>query len=79
MPEFFEPKPAPCMCPCAGISPLTIALESCSNPQKTQQVFASAMKKKMFVLGFPFFVSDVTSEEILDLFSPLHLALGLNR
>jgi len=30
-----------------GISPLTIALESCSNPQKIQQVFGSAMKKKL--------------------------------
>jgi len=33
-----------------GISPPTIALEdSCSNPQKNQQVFASAMKK---IFGF---------------------------
>jgi len=34
---------------CAGISPPTIVLKSCSNPQKIQQVFTSATKKN---LGF---------------------------
>jgi len=33
-----------------------IVLESCSNPQKTWQVFKSAMKKN-FGFGFRFFVS----------------------
>jgi len=32
-------------CLCMGISPPPIALESCSNPQKPQQAFASAMKE----------------------------------
>jgi len=41
----FQPRTAMCMCLCAGITLLLIALESCSNPQKTQQVFESAMKK----------------------------------
>ena len=40
------------------ISPSTIVLESCSNPQKTWQVFASGMKK-FFGCGFVFFVSDI--------------------
>jgi len=29
-----------------------IALESCSNPQKSRQVFWSAMKKHFMILGF---------------------------
>jgi len=32
------------------------------NPQKTWQVFESAMKKNFLVLGFRYFVSDITSE-----------------
>jgi len=39
-----------CLTDC--IAPQQIALESCSHPQKTQQVFESAMKKKFLVLGF---------------------------
>jgi len=35
--------------------------ESCSNPQKTLEVFEPAMKKNSLVLGFVFFVSDVIS------------------
>ena len=46
-------KPTVSMCLCVGISPEPTVLESCSNPQKTQQVFESAMKKK-----FWFWVSD---------------------
>jgi len=34
------------------ITPLPIALESCSNPQKTQQVFESAMTENCCDLGF---------------------------
>jgi len=37
-------------------------LESCSNPQKTWQVFDSADKKQFFVLGFRFYVGDIISE-----------------
>jgi len=33
-----------------GTSPVPKALESCSNPRKTQQVFESAMKKNLGVL-----------------------------
>jgi len=42
-------------------NPITqaIALESCSNLQKTWQAFKSAMKKKF---GFSFFVSKVMSK-----------------
>jgi len=35
-------------------------LESCSNPQRTWQVLKSAMKK-VLVVGFSFFVSDIIS------------------
>jgi len=38
-----------------SIVPLPIVLESCSNPQKTLQVFESAMKKKFFGFGFHVF------------------------
>jgi len=58
------------------ITPVLKALESCSNPQKTQQVFKSAMKKRFFDFGF--FVSDITSGVVLGLFGPLHLVLGPN-
>jgi len=58
-----------------GISPALEALESCSNPQKTQQVFESAMKKK---LGFGLFVSDIISGVVLGLLGLLRLALGPN-
>jgi len=61
-----------------GISPALEVLESCSNPQKTQQVFESAMKQIFLVLGFRFFVSDVINGVILSLFGPLHLALDPN-
>jgi len=37
-------------------------VESCLSPQKTRQVFESALKKSL-VLGFRFFVSDVVSGE----------------
>jgi len=54
------------------------ALESCSNPEMTWQVFESAVKKKKFflVLGLGFFVSDIISRVVLGLFGPLHLAIG---
>jgi len=51
------------------------ALEGCSNPQKTQQVFESAMKR---MWGFRFFVSEIISGVVFALFGPLHLALSLN-
>jgi len=54
-------------------------LESCSNPQKPQQVFESAMKKNSFLLGFGFFVSDIASGVDLGFYGPLHLALCPNR
>jgi len=50
-------------------------LESCLNPQKTQQVFN---EKNFSVLGFVVFVSDIISGVVLGLFGPLHLALGTN-
>jgi len=56
-----------------GLPLLTIALESCSNPQKIWQV-SVCNEKKFLVSGF--FVSDVISSVVLDLFGPLHLALG---
>jgi len=37
------------------------------------------MKKKILVLGFRFFVSDVISRVVLGVFGPLRLALGPNR
>ena len=43
------------------IAPQPIALENCSNPEKTPQVFECPMKK-MFVLGFGFYVSDIISK-----------------
>ena len=55
--------------------PQPIALESSSNPQKTRQVFESAMKK-IFGFGFQFFVSDVISEVG---FWPILPDLGPNR
>jgi len=42
------------------IAPQLIALESCSNPQKTRQVFESAIKK-FLVLGYSFFMSGIIS------------------
>jgi len=42
------------MCFSNSITPQPIALESCSSPQKTQQVFESVMKKK-FKFGFQIF------------------------
>ena len=42
-------------------APQPTALESCSNSQKTWQVFESAMKN-LFGFGFQFFVSDVISK-----------------
>jgi len=65
------------MCLCKSIALAPIALESCSNTQKTQQVFESAIKNKIW--GFGFFVSDVISGVVLGLFGPLHLVLGPNR
>jgi len=59
---------------CVGISPPTIALESCSNLQKIWQVLATAMKKNCF----DFILSDVISGVVSGLFGPLHLALGSN-
>jgi len=64
---------------CDSTTPAPKALESSSNPHKTQQVFQSAMKKNFLILGFGFFVSDVVSGGFLGLFVPLHLALGPNR
>jgi len=59
-----------------GITPALKALESCSNPQKTQHIFKSAMKNNFFGLGL--FVIDIVSEVVLGLFGSLHLALGPN-
>jgi len=42
------------MCLSEGIAPLLIALESYANPQKTKQIFQSAMKK-IFCFGFRVF------------------------
>jgi len=54
------------------IAPQRIVLESCSNPQKTWQVFESAMKdKRLLVLGFSFFVSDAISHRCLAIFGCL--------
>ena len=39
------------MCLSNDITPQLIVLEICSNPQKTQEVFESGMKK-ILVLGF---------------------------
>jgi len=36
------------------------------------------MKKKIFSVGFRFFVSDIVSGIVLGLFGPLHLAQGPN-
>jgi len=73
----FSQKPVVCSCTflCAGISRTPKALESGSNPQKTRQVFASAMTKTFLVLGVGFFVSNVISGVVLGLFDPLHLTL----
>ena len=52
-----------------------IVLESCSNPQKTWQVFKSAMKKKF--LGFGFFVSsDIIVRKAFGHFGSYYLAWG---
>jgi len=47
MDSYFEIglKPAVFDCLTNYVAPLPIALESCSNPQKTRQVFKCAMKK----------------------------------
>jgi len=63
------------MCLCKSIAHLPITLENYSNPQKTWQ---ACNEKNSFILGFGFFVSDVISGVHLDLFGPLHLALGTN-
>jgi len=65
------------MCLCMGITPLPIVLENYSNPQKTRQVFKSAMKT-LFSFSH-FFVNGIISGIVLGLFGPLHLALGPNR
>jgi len=41
-------KQAVCSYLINGITPLLIPLESCSNPQKTRQVYESAMKINSF-------------------------------
>ena len=48
----FSLNPKVCMCFCTGISLPLIALESCSNPQMTCQLFTSAMGRKFNGLGF---------------------------
>jgi len=42
------------MCLSNSITPQPIAPESCSSPQKTWQIFESAMKYKFLVRGFNF-------------------------
>jgi len=59
-----------------GKSLSTIAIKSCSNPQKIWQVFPFAMKIEFF--GFRFFVSDIISRVVLGLFVQLHLVLAPN-
>jgi len=56
-------KPAVFSCLINAIAPPPIVLESCSNPQKIQQVFLPAMKKDL-VGNCRFFVSDVISEVV---------------
>jgi len=60
------------------IAPQWIMVESCSNRQKTWQVFESAMKKKIFGFGFRFFVSDVMSKAGFWSFLPAATWLGPN-
>jgi len=67
---------ARCLSSC--ITCQVIVIESCSNPQRTHQVLKSAMKKNFLVLGFRFFVSDVTSRVVLSFFGLLRVALGPN-
>jgi len=50
------------MCLSNGTTPQPIAPENCSSPQKTRQVFESAMKKNIWFWVSGFFVSGVTSE-----------------
>jgi len=64
------------MCLSNGIYSSEYCARELLKSQKTRQTFESAMKKKFLVLGFGFFVSDVISGIVLDLFDPLHLALG---
>jgi len=47
---------------CNSITHQSIVLESCSNPEETQQVLELAMRKIFLVLGFRFFLSDFISE-----------------
>jgi len=46
------------------------------KPAPPKQKF---VKKNFLVLGFRFFMHDITSGILLDLFGTLHLALGPNR
>jgi len=50
------------MCLSNSTTPQPIASESCSSPQKTRQVFESAMKINFWFWVSGFFVSDVISE-----------------
>jgi len=69
MPSGFSPKSRIFAPLCNSITRQSIVLESCSNPEKAQQVFQFAMKK-CSVLGFVFFVGEVISEVGLGLFGP---------
>jgi len=51
----FQPKTSSFRLPYQHHSPLPIALESCSNPQKIRQVFSSALKNIFFDWGLQIF------------------------
>jgi len=69
-------KPTVFGCHTNAIAPPPIALVNCSNPQKIQQVFYSALETNFLVGGCGFFVSDVISEIV---FGPFWLMLTLWR
>jgi len=52
LPVCFRLKPAVFTCLGNGLTHQAIVLESCSNPQKTRQIFKSVMKTKNFGFGF---------------------------
>jgi len=81
MHSYFEIglKPAVFCCLTNCITPLLIALESCSSPQTNRQVYLFAVQKKVLVLGFGFFVSDVISEGVFWPFWLILPGLGPNR
>jgi len=73
------PEQPDCTWLCIRVTLSLKAVESCSNAQKMQQVFKTALEKNFFGWGGRFFVSNVISGGLLGHLGPLCLVIGANR